>query len=279
MHSPKFSLIMATLGRDKEIISFLEVLLKQTYKYFELLIIDQNEDNRVLNIYNNYKEKLDIKYFHNDVKGLSVNRNIGLKNTSGEIIAFPDDDCIYESDTLEKAAAFFNENQNYSFYICNTRDIRGEGSVLKTKKNNEDISIFNFTNSGISFTIFVRNSAFKTFNFDENLGLGTLFGSGEESDLILFLLKNNNKGRYIAGNYIYHPVKSETAEKAFEYGKGFGAIYKKAVFYYNFIILLPIYFLRILKCFINIILYNNKKVRYASFNGRLQGFFYYKKQK
>jgi len=272
----KFSLIMATLGRDKEIISFLEVLLKQSYNNFELLIIDQNEDNRVFNIYNEYKDKIELKYFHNDKKGLSINRNIGLKQISGDIIAFPDDDCMYEADTLEKAAAFFNKYSDYSFYICNTKDIQGNGTILKTKSSDADISIFNFTNSGISFTIFARAPAIKTFFFDENLGLGSNFSSGEESDLILFLLKNKNKGRFLYNNYIYHPVKSETPDKAYQYGKGFGAIYKKAVINYGFYILLPVFFLRIFKGLINIIIYKNKKCRSASLNGRLAGFLKYK---
>jgi len=267
---------MATLGRSDEIIVMLNSLVSQTYKNFELIIIDQNENDIVFKICEEYKDKIELKYIHNDKKGLSINRNIGLKYMSGDIAAFPDDDCIYETDTLEKALNFFNENVNYSFYICNTMDIQGNGSILKTKSKNADISIFNFTNSGISFTIFIRTPAIKTFMFDENLGLGTNFGSGEESDLILFLLKNRNKGRYIFKNYIYHPVKKDTPDKAFEYGKGFGAIYKKAVFHYGFYLLLPVFFLRILKGIINIIIYKNKEYRSASLNGRLTGFNKYK---
>jgi len=278
MQSLKFSLIMATLGRSDEIIAMLNSLLMQTYKNFELIIVDQNEDDRVIKICEDFKDKINLKYFHNNIKGLSVNRNIGLKNISGDIVAFPDDDCIYETDTLEKALSFFTEKSKYSFYVCNTKDIQGQGSVLKTKSVNTDISVFNFMNSGISFTIFVRALSIKSFCFDETMGLGAQFGSGEESDLILFLLKNKNKGQYIAKNYVFHPVKSETPEKAFQYGKGFGAVYKKAITKYYFLILFPVFFLRLLKGIINIMIYRDKKLRYASFKGRLTGFFQYKKR-
>jgi len=271
----KFSLIMATYGRSREIISFLDNLIKQSYKNFELIIIDQNEDDRIINIYNDYKNKINLIYYHNQVKGLSVNRNMGLLHISGDIIAFPDDDCVYETDTLEKVAAFFEKNANYSFYTCNTMDKHGSGTILKTKSADTDISIFNFMSVGISFTIFTRSTAIQSFKFDEHLGLGTTFGSGEESDLLLYLLKQKNTGRYHANNFIYHPVKTETPEKAYLYGKGFGAVYKKAIMNYGFYILLPVFFLRLVKGIINIIIHRDTDVRSASFHGRLTGFFQY----
>ena len=275
METLKFSLIMATYGRSEEIIAMLDTLIEQTYKNFELLIIDQNDNDKVVKIYEQYKNKIDIKYFHNNIKGLSVNRNIGLSYISGDIVAFPDDDCIYETDTLEKVSSFFSKNAEYSFYTCNTRDIDGKGSILKSKSVDTDISVFNFMSVGISFTIFARVLAIKSFIFDKRLGLGTPFGSGEESDLLLHLLKQKSKGYYHANNYIYHPAKSETPDKAFLYGKGFGAVYKKAITHYGFIVLLTIFFLRLLKGFINIIIHKNRKIRFASFCGRLTGFFQY----
>jgi len=271
----KFSLIMATYGRSEEIIFFFDTLIKQSYRNFELIIIDQNEDNRVATIYEEYKNKIDLKYFHNNVKGLSVNRNIGLSHISGDIVAFPDDDCIYETDTLEKVALFFEQNVNYTFYTCNTMDKHGRGAVLKTKSTDTDISIFNFMSVGISFAIFIRSIAIRSFRFDEQLGLGTTFGSGEESDLLLFLLKQKNKGHYHATNFIYHPVKTETPEKAYLYGKGFGAVYKKAIMHYGLFILLPVFFLRLVKGIINIFTHKEKNVRSSSFHGRLSGFFQY----
>ncbi|MDR2493623.1 MAG: hypothetical protein LBD24_00185 [Spirochaetaceae bacterium] len=115
-----------------------------------------------------------------------------------------------------------------------------------------------------------------TFRFDERMGLGAAFGSGEESDLLLRLLKHKVKGRYHGKQYIYHPAKQETPERAFSYGRGFGAIYKKAVMDYHFFIMLPIFVLRIAKGALNIALYKDKKTRISSLRGRIQGFIAYK---
>jgi glycosyltransferase involved in cell wall biosynthesis len=275
---------MATLGRSDEIRLFLDSLLVQTFKDFELIIVDQNADDRVKKIYDEYKDKITITYIRNEQKGLSVNRNVGLTHVFGDVVAFPDDDCEYLPDTLEKVAAFFEHNPVYNFYTCNTKDKTGIGNIFNAKKTNADISIYNFMSVGISFTIFARREALINqasiveykFRFDERMGVGTEFGSGEESDMLLFLLKNKNNGRYHAADFIYHPAKPEIAEKAFIYGKGFGAVYKKAITRYCFFALFPVFVLRVIKGIINIIVYSNKKMRLDSLRGRVLGFIQYK---
>jgi glycosyltransferase involved in cell wall biosynthesis len=265
---------MATLGRREEIINFLDALINQTYKNYELIIIDQNEDDRVKELYAEYKDKIEIQYYRNPIKGLSVNRNIGLAHITGDITAFPDDDCVYEPDTLENASAFFRENASYAFYTCNAIDKNNNKHIFRAKKNDADISVLNFLYTGISFTIFIRSPSLQLFRFDDKLGLGTKFGSGEESDLILFLLKHKNRGRYYAGRYVYHPAKEETEEKAFSYGKGFGALHKKAIAEYSFFILFPVFIFRLLRGIIRIIIHKDKKL-VASLQGRILGFLQY----
>lgn len=53
---------------------------------------------------------------------MSYNRNVGIDNAVGQIIGFPDDDCVYENDTLEKVINFFNKNKDYKIYSCKTMD-------------------------------------------------------------------------------------------------------------------------------------------------------------
>ena len=50
----KFSLIIATLGREKELYDLFESLDKQTYKNFEVIVIDQNKDDRVFKCVQKY---------------------------------------------------------------------------------------------------------------------------------------------------------------------------------------------------------------------------------
>jgi glycosyltransferase involved in cell wall biosynthesis len=266
---------MATLGRKEEIALFLYRLKEQTYKNFELIIVDQNEDDRVYDLYVKYKDIIELKYIRSNKKGLSLNRNIGLNNCSGDIVAFPDDDCEYNENSLEKVVQFFNNNREYIFYTCNTKDKSNQNTILKSLRKNRDISIFNMMQTGISFTIFIRADAIKQFRFDEQLGVGAEYGSGEESDLLLYLIKNNNKGRYNADTYIYHPCKADATSRAFPYGKGFGALYKKAVTTYKYYILFPRFIYLLCKQVFMIFLHPFEKGRIASMKGRLYGFIHY----
>ena len=102
----KVSLIMPTINVTTELDLFLKSLKAQTYKDFELIVVDQNEGNEVFEIVKDYEEDFKIKYVKSDEKGLSLNRNRGLILMKGEIVGFPDDDCEYSSDTLEKVVEF-----------------------------------------------------------------------------------------------------------------------------------------------------------------------------
>jgi glycosyltransferase involved in cell wall biosynthesis len=266
---------MATLGRKKEVSLFLHKLTEQTYKNFELIIVDQNNDNRVYDLYLKYKDIIELKYIRSNKKGLSLNRNIGLNNCDGDIIAFADDDCEYEISTLENVKEFFVNHAGYDFFTCNTKDKNNKTTILKSPKKNRDISIFNMMYTGISFTIFVRVTAFKDFRFDEQLGIGAEYGSGEESDLIFYLLKNNHRGFYNANAYIYHPYKIDDAGRAFPYGKGFGALYKKAITTYKYYILFPVFIYLLFKQALMICLHPFAKERIVSIKGRLHGFIHY----
>jgi glycosyltransferase involved in cell wall biosynthesis len=267
---------MATLGRSREIAIFLEKLKMQTYKSFELVIVDQNQDNRVFDIYSRYRSFFPVKYLRSDKTGLSANRNIGLANCGGDIIAFPDDDCEYSENTLEKVFNFFNTNSNLGFYTCNTKDKTQDGSIFKGPEFDTPVTLKNFMYTAISFTIFVRSWRIKDFRFDEQLGVGAVYGSGEESDLLLFLLKNKTAGAYHAGDYIYHPFKPLDPERALYYGKGYGALHKKAVVAYHLYQIFFSFLFVLVKETFKLVFYPASPQRLATMKGRLYGFIHYK---
>jgi glycosyltransferase involved in cell wall biosynthesis len=270
---------MATLGRGREIEPFLEKLKTQTYRIFELIIVDQNRDNRVFDIYSRYRDVFPIKYIRSDKTGLSVNRNIGLANSEGGIVAFPDDDCEYAENTLEKVFNFFNENSNSSFYTCNTKDKDKNGSIFNGPEFDTPVTLKNFMYTAISFTIFVRSVHIKEFRFDEQLGVGAAYGSGEESDLILFLLKNKKSGFYHADDYIYHPFKPLDPGRALCYGKGYGALHKKAVVSYRLHLIFFSFLFVLVKETFKLVFYPASPQRLATMEGRLYGFIHYKAAK
>ena len=89
------SLIMPTINRYDEIYLLMDSLKRQTYKNFELIVIDQNNNDKVKEIVDNYVNDMDIKYVKSDKPGLSLNRNILIDMSKVQIRGFPDYDYIY----------------------------------------------------------------------------------------------------------------------------------------------------------------------------------------
>ncbi|GHT88363.1 glycosyl transferase [Spirochaetia bacterium] len=270
-----FSLIVPTLNREKEFDEFCKSMICQTYKTFELIIVDQNENDIVDKIVNKYNNCLKIFYIKSSKKGLSLNRNLGLKEATGDIVAFPDDDCEYKPDTLQDVFDFFSTT-DYGLFTINMEDRLSGKKCFCTKKRK--ITYLNFLRSSISITIFVKRQFLYNFNFDERLGVGAEFGAGEESDLMLYLLSNRVPGFFDGGITVYHPrlVKNHDPIRAFNGGMGLGACFKKAITHYHAYILLLHYCWYVVRYVIAVILKSHKKYYYAFLLGEIQGFLKYK---
>lgn len=266
---------MPTLNREKEFDEFCKSLICQTYKRFELIVVDQNESDAVDKIVNKYNNCLKIIYIKSSKKGLSLNRNLGLKEATGDIVTFPDDDCEYKPDTLQNIYDFFNTT-DYGLFTFNIEDKLTEQKNFKTKKY--VLTYFNFYNSAISITIFVRKKYLAVFQFDERLGVGAQFGSGEESDLVLYLLSNGTSGFYDGNMTIYHPrlTKNYDPNRSLKYGMGLGAFFKKSIIHYGKYFLVFQYFWYIIRSTIAVILKHQKKYYFSFLSGVLHGFFSYK---
>lgn len=103
----KFSLIVCTLGRFDDIDVLFASFIKQKYKHFEVILVDQNEDGYLTPILNKYEGAFPLTHVKSP-KGLSIARNNGMKYVTGDIVCFPDDDCYYSEDTLEIVKNFLS---------------------------------------------------------------------------------------------------------------------------------------------------------------------------
>lgn len=275
------SLIMPTLNRYNDIYLLMESLEKQTYKNFELIIVDQNQNYKVKEIVDKYIDKMNIKYIKSDKLGLSYNRNLGINIANGEIIGFPDDDCVYEIDTLEKVVKFLNKNSSYKIYSCKTMDLNKIDTFKKMYDGDCDINSLNVLDTITSITFFVKFENQNYAKFDEKLGVGGTFGSGEEIDYILDLLFKGYKGRYFGEDVIYHPAKKHSKSKEkyhrdYNYGRGFGALCKKQIIYRKDYKFIKVMLSKIVRNIGGLILSSNRDYHSATIKGRINGFKEYK---
>jgi glycosyltransferase involved in cell wall biosynthesis len=272
---------MATINRSIEVEQFCIGLKNQTYNNYELIIVDQNEGDNVFNIYKKYENFFSIKYIKSTRKGLSYNRNLGLAQMTGNIIAFPDDDCEYKPDTLEFVDKSFADKK-LDYFTFNSCD-KNDPSLPKYSSNDSHyVNKSNFYSSGISYALFIKSSLIKEFKFDLRLGIGAEFGSGEESDLVLYLIKQKAIGFY-DGNYCifhpYKPLKEGNVERVYSYAKGYGALYRKAFSCYKYYPLIFSYLLAVMKNVFGVFATNKQKYHGYALKGKLIGFIKYKAEK
>ena len=226
-----FSLIMCTLGRSIEVERLLVSLESQIYKEFELIVVDQNDDERVKSLVDRFNERIRIVYLRSE-KGLSRARNVGLKAARGDVIAFPDDDCWYAPDTLSFVAARLGSDSTLGGMTGCSVDGAGRLSQGRWSASRHLITRYNVWTSATSYTIFLRADAVSAAGkFDEQLGVGagSRWGAGEEVNYLLAVLRNGFPVCYDPMLRIFHPEPlQQFDDKAFSrgrlYNRGFGRV-------------------------------------------------------
>lgn len=117
------SVIITTYKRPPEAVEkAVKSILGQTYQDFEILIVDDNENNSQESklIENAFDGRARICYIKQDGnKGACAARNLGIKNARGEYIAFLDDDDIWEPEKLElQLDRLKNAPENVAMVYC-----------------------------------------------------------------------------------------------------------------------------------------------------------------
>lgn len=228
----KISLVLATINRSAELERFMQSLNEQTYRNHEVIIVDQNEDDRLITIIKKYQQVFPILHLRSE-RGLSRARNIGLKHVTGDIVAFPDDDCAYPPDLLRKVTEFFEAHPDIDGL---TGRVVAEGGAVSSSRWDKRAGIvtpWNVWRRGISVSIFLRRKVIQTVgDFDPKLGVGagTPWGSGEETELLIRAIRNGYLIYYEPKITVVHPQKEldqTSAMRAAAYGQGMGYVLRK----------------------------------------------------
>lgn len=231
---PLFSLLVCTVDRVTELERLLNSLRAQTYGNFEVIIVDQNNDDRIVPLLNEFRLRMAIQRVQCS-RGLSRARNRGLAHCRGALIALPDDDCWYPPNLLDQVARVFHEHENAGFVIGRWQDELGHDAFGAWPNHGEAASAHHVWTRAISFTIFIRHSAVQQIGlFDERLGVGagTPWGAGEETDYLLRAIETGIPGWYEPACIVHHPrtaspSSDSTLFRALSYGRGIGFVLRK----------------------------------------------------
>jgi len=112
----KLSVIIPTINRYNDLLNTVNDLMRQNFKDFEIIIIDQT-DNINEKIVSQIKSNSITNYILSNVKSASAARNIGIIESKGDILLFLDDDVI------------INDKEYLSYFISNLKDTSISGIV------------------------------------------------------------------------------------------------------------------------------------------------------
>ena len=281
---PELSLVCATKGRSTELEVFLASLVPQTYRDFEIIVVDQNEPGFLDRIIGAYSSQLPLRHIRIKEFGGCLARNRGIRESCGRIISFPDDDCEYPADLLEQVMRRFATDDELDLFSGSCRSKTGGGfEMAKFAEGEAVLTLQNFWNRHIFFTLFVkREYCFAVDLLDERLGVGRRFGSSEETDFTLRLLAAGAQGLYDASIFVYHPPERKNSSdrslrRAWSYGLGWGGFVQKHLTGPHWRLVLPRYLQSLFRslggCLVMLVRLRFGQARYYaySFAGRCCG--------
>jgi len=226
-----FSLVVATCGRTDELELLFSSISRQKIENVEIIVVDQNADDRVIPIIQRFSETMEIKHIRSEIRNSSHARNLGLAAAIGDIIAFPDDDCVYPEGILSQVTRAFQNDKDLALLVGPS--IGPAGGLGSGRWHHESgvPTMQTIWTSVIEFNMFAKSEWLRlAHGFDSDLGVGASFGSGEGVDLAIRIMRMGGKVFYDYSLRVIHPDKSLTQTavlRAFYYGKGLGRVLRK----------------------------------------------------
>ena len=223
---PSFDLVVATVGRTDELAGFLDSVGAQEYPAVRVLVVDQNEDERLEPVLSSPPVEV-VRV--SAPRGLSRARNAALPFLRGDVVAFPDDDCVYPPGLLhrvvERLAADASLDGVTGRAVANDDSVSASWRPDPARLRRDDL-----WNRAISFTIFLRRSVVEFVGaFDEQLGLGsgTPWHSGEEIDYLVRAIDSGARIEYDPELVVRHDVREDTPAIGLRDGASVGYVLRK----------------------------------------------------
>lgn len=134
--TPELSIIMLAYNSINYIRDAVESIIKQTFKDFELIIIDDGSTDGTTDYIKSIDDKRARKFFNKENRGISFCRNMGIKIAKGEYISFFDSDDIAHKEKYKVQIDFLKSNKKIGFAGTSVIYIDGSGNKIKRLKLN-----------------------------------------------------------------------------------------------------------------------------------------------
>jgi glycosyltransferase involved in cell wall biosynthesis len=235
----RVSVVICTRNRPDSIGTAVASVLANAYPNFDLLVVDQSTDGRTGDIVRGLAARHpNLRYLHTDKAGLSRAYNIGIRETTADILAFTDDDCMAPSDWIDAVVAAFGAEPDAELMygqvllpaaLADKADDVPTLAIGAAWRLNRRQAPFQLYGMGANFA--ARRSLFQRIGlFDEVLGGGGPLKSSQDFDLQYRAYVAGCTTTYQPEVKIDHyglrlPEQWPSTDRA--YGTGDGAFYTK----------------------------------------------------
>ncbi|GAA0493011.1 glycosyltransferase family 2 protein [Microbacterium aurantiacum] len=193
----------------------------------EIIVVDSaSRDDRTRAV----AERAGVRYLRSDIPGLSIARNIGLRATECDVVAYTDDDCEVAPDFLAELVVPFADPQVHAA-TGRLRDAHSAPSTPVTEEATTLTRILDGLDAGHGALMAVRRGpAVTAGGFDPILGAGRRFGGAEDMDMLCRLLRSGGTVARVPRSIVTHVFTREDDDYVrlnTNYGLGLGAMCAK----------------------------------------------------
>lgn len=235
MTESKISAIICTHNRDNYLGAAIDSLLAQDFSDFEVLVVDNGSSDRTREVVEARLGDPRLQYVFEPVLGLSVARNRGAGETTGEIITYLDDDAVASPSWLSVLTRAYQQNEKLAIAGGKVTLIWPEGitpppwltpelagNLGAYDLGEELVYIENpgLTPRGLNYSI--RRSFLEDIGgFDPNLGrIGKKLLSNEELYTTELALKSGWQVAYVPDALVAHNVAPERLNRSWFLNRG-----------------------------------------------------------
>jgi glycosyltransferase involved in cell wall biosynthesis len=184
------SIVIPTYRRSEKLPQLLESLVPQTLRPQEILIIDQNPEQKTPDWFSEFAAKLPLKIEFLAEPNASSARNLGFKKSCGDVVLFVDDDLVAGKDFCERGMQRLREFPNEVHCLCPVILVGGRitgTEMIDTNSAGPVADLVKLKNSITAAVFFERQYFKETGGFDEHLF--RFARTAEDQELFLRMLR------------------------------------------------------------------------------------------
>lgn len=211
------SVLICTRNRTEHLRRCLDSISESRRRPGEIVVVDQSTDDSTADLVSSSRYSLfPIRYYRIGSIGHTRARNIGIKVSRGEIIAFTDDDCLVDSEWLDRLWAGFTDHRVAC--VCGrtkpaTHDDRPRQALISTLSCDR-YRVFRGRCNPIGIgrgnnMAFRREDLLRLGAFNEQIGVGTHVYAGDDIDLFYRILAAGGWIVYLPEAVVHHAQPDE----------------------------------------------------------------------